>query len=427
MLSIKFIRENPDVIKKDLAKRDDKEKEKWVDEILKLDEESRKVKYEIDNLRSLRNKVSEEINQLKKQGKDASAKIKEAAEIPKKISEKEKKYQQIEEKIRFYQMRIPNILHESVPYGKDETENEVVKTFGKKPVFSFTPMSHVDIIEKQGWADLERAAKISGARWYFLTGDLALLENAIARYGIDFMMKKNYTLVLPPFMMNRKSYEGVTSLADFEDMLYKIDGEDLYLIATSEHPLTARYMDEILEEKDLPIKNIGTSWCFRKEAGAHGKDQKGIFRVHQFQKIEQIIICKPEDSWHFHEEMINNAIEFFSTLGLHFRQVNICTGDIGIVAAKKYDLEVWMPVQNTFREVVSCSNCTSYQAVRLNIKYRAKEGNQYVHTLNSTCVATSRALVAILENFQNKDGTINIPDVLIPYMNGKRKIGRPIK
>ena len=427
MLSLKFIRENPDVVRKNLEKRHDKEKELWVDEILKLDSESRKIKYEIDNLRNSRNRISEEINQLKKQGKDASDKIKEAAEIPKKITKLEQKYKDIDEKLHYYLMRLPNILHESVPYGKDDTENEIVNTFGKKPVFDFEPLSHVDIIEKQGWADLERAAKISGARWYFLKGDLALLEMAIVKYAIGMITKRGFTLVVPPHMMNRKAYEGVTSLSDFEDVLYKIEGEDLFMIATSEHPLTAQYMDEVIDEKELPIKLSGYSTNFRKEAGAHGKDQKGIFRVHQFNKVEQIIICKPEDSWDFHEELIRNHIDFFNSLGLHSRQVNICTGDIGVVAAKKYDLEVWMPVQKTYREVGSCSNCTAYQATRLNIKYRSSEGNKYVHTLNSTLVATTRALVAIIENFQNKDGTIRIPDVLVPYMDGKKKIGVPIR
>lgn len=422
MLEKSFIVEHADIVKKDLKKRNDSEKLKWVDEIVSLDEKWRKIKSETDNLRAERNKISMQINELKKAKKDASAQIKKASELPKEISEKEAEMSKIEEKITYYRMRLPNILHDSVPVGKDENSNVTVKTFGKKPKFTFELKSHVDLIEQNGWADLERAAKISGARWYFLKGNLALLEMALTRYAVDFMAKKGYTLTIPPHMMSRKAYEGVTSLADFEETLYKIEGEDLYMIATSEHPLTAMWMNEAIEENCLPIKLAGFSTNFRKEAGAHGKDTKGIFRVHQFNKVEQVVICKPEESWKMHEELRKNIEEFFDSLGLHFRTVNICTGDIGIVAAKKYDVEAWMPVQNSFREMGSCSNCTSYQSARLSIKYKTKEGNKYVHTLNSTCVATSRALVAILENFQNKDGSVTIPKVLVPYMNGLKVI-----
>lgn len=422
MLETKFIVDNPDIVKKDLKKRNDLEKAKWVDEIVSLDGKWRKIKSEVDSLRAERNKISMQINELKKAKKDASAQIKKASDLPKEIAEKEAEMSKLEEKIRYYRMRLPNILHESVPVGKDDSENVQVKLFGKKPKFTFELKSHVDLIEQNDWADLERAAKISGARWYFLKGNLALLEMAITKYAVDFMTKKGYTITIPPHMISRKAYEGVTSLADFEEMLYKIEGEDLYMIATSEHPLTAMWMDEVLEEKNLPIKMAGYSTNFRKEAGSHGKDTKGIFRVHQFNKIEQIVICKQEDSWKFHEELRKNIEEFFDSLGLHFRTVNICTGDIGIVAAKKYDVEAWMPVQNAFREMGSCSNCTSYQSVRLNMKYKSKDGNKYAHTLNSTCVATSRALVAILENYQNKDGSVTVPKVLIPYMNGLKVI-----
>lgn len=423
MLEIKFIRENPEIVKKDLQKRGDKEKFAWVDRILELDEEWRTLKGQADDMRSRRNKLSLEINKIMKEKGDASAIIKEAKDIPPKIEAIDKKVEDIQTKVKEYLMRLPNILHESVPQGKDDEENVEVETFGEKPTFGFEPRSHVDIIEEKGFVDLERASKISGSRWYFLKGDLAILEMALTRYAIDFMGKKGYTLVVPPHMINRKAYEGVTSLDDFEEVIYKIENEDLYMIATSEHPLTAMYMDEILDEKQLPIKLIGFSTNFRKEVGSHGKDTKGIFRVHQFNKVEQIIISNQEDSWKLHEELIKNAEEFFKSLGLHFRKVNICTGDIGIVAAKKYDLEVWMPVQQKYREVVSCSNCTAYQSVRLNMRYPTKEGNRYCHTLNSTCVATSRALVAIIENFQEKDRKIKIPDVLVPYMNGKKYLG----
>jgi seryl-tRNA synthetase len=422
MLDIDLFRKNPETIRKDLRKRKDSEKLQWVDKVLSLDTEWKTLKTEAEMLRNKRNTVSKEIAALKKEKKDATKKLKEAADIPKQIEELEHKQEDIKKEIDHYLLRMPNILHDTVPVGAGEEENKQEGLYGTKPKFSFTPKSHVDILSGLNIADLERAAKISGARFWFLKGDLAMLDLAIQKYAADFMTKRGYTLIRPPYMMNRASYEGVTDLDDFESVMYKIDNEDLYLIATSEHPLTGMYMDEVLEEKDLPIKMTGISDCFRKEAGAHGKDTKGIFRGHQFTKIEQIIICKPEDSWKFHEELIKNAQEFFESLGLHFRKVNICTGDIGTVAAKKYDLEAWMPAQETFREIVSCSNCTDYQARRLKIRYRTAQGNLLVHTLNSTCVATSRALVAILENCQQKDGTIKVPDALVPYMNGVKVI-----
>lgn len=421
MLDIQFIRQNKDAVRENLKRRQVPEYLTHLDQLLSTDEIWRKLKAKVDDARSRRNKVSAEINQAKKSGKDSGALIKEAAEIPKVIAAAEEELKQLEEKSRLLLLKIPNMLHESVPYGKDDTENKTVKTSGKKPEMKFTPISHVDLMEKNDWVDMERAAKISGARWYFLKGDLAVLEQALAQYALDFLRKRGFTPVIPPFMMSEQAYEGVTSLDDFENVMYKIQGENLYAIATSEHPLTAMYRDEVLDATKLPIKYAGYSTNFRKEAGAHGKDQKGIFRVHQFNKVEQLVFCKQEDSWHLHEELLKNAADFFESLGLHFRIVNICTGDIGIVAAKKYDIEVWYPVQQAYREVVSCSNCTSYQAVRSNIRYQDKE-RHYIHTLNSTCVATTRAVVAILENFQNKDGTVNIPEALHKY-TGFKKIG----
>lgn len=424
MLDIELIRKNPELIRKNLQKRNDPEKLKLLDDVKKNDEQWRKLKGEIDQLRAERNSISEKINEAKKAGKDIKKLVEKAKSIPQEIAQKEAEAEKIRTLLNDQMLRMPNLLHDSVPLGKTDADNVTIKTFGKKPAYKFPLKSHTDLIVDLGIADLERAAKISGARFWFLKCEGALLDLALQRYAVDFMLKKGYTLLIPPLMIKRKPYEGVTSLGDFEEMLYKIDGDDEYLIATSEHPLTAMFMDEILEEKDIPIKLIGISPCFRKEAGAHGKDTKGIFRGHQFTKVEQIIICKPEDSWKYHEELIKNAREFFETLGLHGRQVNICTADIGTVAAKKYDLEAWMPVQNTFREVVSCSNCTDYQSRRLNIYYRTTEGNKLVHTLNSTCVATSRALAAIIENFQLKDGSIKVPKVLVPYMNKIKIITR---
>lgn len=426
MLDIRFIRENSEAVREDLRKRRDEEKLAWVDDVLAKDEEWRRIKGLTDQLRSQRNKLSMQVNEVKKSGGDIQPILDEVKKIPERIKEHEESMQRLESEIRNILMRLPNIMHESVPYGKDDTENVVLKTFGHKPHFAFQPKNHTEIIESLNIVDLERAAKTSGARFYFLQGDLALLDLALQQYAIEFMAHKGYTAVVPPHMMRREAYEGVTSLADFEDTIYKIEGEDQYLIATSEHPLTAMFQNEVIDAQSLPIKLVGISPCYRKEAGSHGKEEKGIWRVHQFMKVEQIILCKPEDSWTFHEELISNAIQFFESLGLHFHQVNICTGDLGIVAAKKYDLEAWIPSVGQYKEVVSGSNCTSYQAVRLNIKYRENNENKWLHTLNSTCVATSRALVAILEQCQQADGSVTIPEPLRKYMHGKHKLS-PVK
>ena len=425
MLDINFVRENSEIVEKDLRKRG--MDYRLVENFLNADKKWRELKGQIDNLRRKRNELTAEITKLSKEKKDIQKLIAQAKSLPLEIKQHEEKLELMQSDLKKMLNSIPNVLHLTVPIGKDDTENIVVKIVGKKPKYKFQLQSHVDLIEKNNWVDLERAAKISGARWYFLKGDLALLEMAITKYAIDFMIKKKFELVVPPHMMNKKSYEGVTDLGTFEEMLYKIDNEDLYQIATSEHPITAMYMNEVIDIKKLPMKFVGYSTNFRKEAGAHGKDQKGIFRVHQFNKVEQIVLCKPSDSWTIHEELLKNAVEFFKSLGLNYRIVNVCTGDIGIVAAKKYDIEVWYPVQNAYREVVSCSNCTEYQSVGLNMKYSDNEKRGYVHTLNSTCVATSRALVAILENYQQKDGSVKVPRVLIKYMNGKKVIGNKSK
>ncbi|MDD9953658.1 MAG: serine--tRNA ligase [Candidatus Woesearchaeota archaeon] len=416
MLDMKFVREHPDVVRENLKKRKS-ELLGRVDDLLEKDDAWRKLKGQSDALRAERNKVSKEINETKKAGGDASKLLERAKTIPQQLKSLEEDMDAQYAEIKRILMRLPNIMHDSVPYGEDEEGNQELAQFGKKPEFAFEPKNHNDLIE--GMVNLERAAKIAGSRFYFLQGDLALLEHALQQYAIDFMNKKGYTFVQPPYMMNRNAYEGVTDLADFEDVIYKVEDEDLHLIATSEHPLTAQFQNEVVK---LPIKLAGMSPCFRKETGSHGKEEKGIWRVHQFHKVEQIVICKPEESWEYHEEITKNAIEFFESLGLHFRQVLICTGDLGTVAAKKYDLEAWIPSVQKYKEVVSSSNCTSYQAVRLNIRYNEQGTTAFAHTLNSTCVATSRALVAILEQYQNEDGSINVPKVLQPFLN-KAKIG----
>ncbi len=422
MLDIRFVRSSPDIVRADLEKRNDTEKLAWVDDLLKKDVRSRELKIETDTLRQRRNTIAREINAMRKSGQDASLLMAEAAALPQKIREQDEEQDEIAHAIRHYLMRLPNILDPGVPVGKDDTENVEIRRVGTVRTFDFELKNHGQLAADKGWADFERATKISGAGFYFLKGSLVLLDMALQRYAIDLLVQKGFTPVIPPYMINRPSYEGVTDLEDFEKVMYKIEGDDSYLIATSEHPIGAMHKDEIFEEKDLPLRLAGISPCFRREIGAHGLDTKGLFRVHQFTKVEQFVFCKPEDSWRIHEELLSNAEEIFQNLEIPYRVVNICTGDIGTVAAKKYDIEAWMPRENEYREVVSCSNCTSYQAVRLNIRVRDKsefESKQNVHTLNSTAIATSRVMRAILENYQCKDGSVEIPRVLRPYINNK--------
>jgi seryl-tRNA synthetase len=317
-------------------------------------------------------------------------------------------------------MRLPNMLHESVPYGADDHGNVEIRRWGEAPVFGFEPKSHAEITEALGIADFERAAKTAGAGFYYLRNEFALLDHAIQRYAIDFLLKKGYALIEPPYMIRRAAYEGVTDLADFESVMYKVEDEDLYLIATSEHSVGSMLMNETVLSEQLPIKICGISPCFRREIGQHGRYTKGIFRVHQFHKIEQFIFSSPERSWGLHEELQRNSELLYEGLGLHYRVVNVCTGDMGSIASKKYDIECWM-ADGEFRETGSNSNCTDYQARRLNVKYRLKEGARpegFVHTLNNTAIATSRTMIALIEQYQQEDGTILIPEALRPYMNG---------
>jgi seryl-tRNA synthetase len=419
MLHIRFIRENVDLIRKNLEWRKDKAKLKEFDHLLELDERVRDLMKEIQDLRTQRNSLSREVGKLKKEGSDASEVMKQAEKVNNRIAEVEIETGNLETELRRIQMSIPNILHETVPYGVDEEDNEVVKEWGGKPEFEFDVASHVDLLETLDIGDIQNAAKIAGSRFYYLKNELVMLDIAMQQMALGMLIKKRFTPIYPPFMMRREPYEGVTDLADFEDVMYKIEGDDLYLIATSEHPMAAMHMNDIFEPGDLPIKFAGVSTCFRKEAGSHGKDTKGIFRVHQFNKVEQFVFSLPEDSWNIHEELIKNEEEYIQALKLPYRIVNVCTGDIGIVAAKKYDLELWMPGQQKYREGGSCSNCTSYQATRLNIKYRIKKGGtekDYLHTLNSTLVANPRTIVAILEVYQQEDGSVKIPQALHKYL-----------
>jgi seryl-tRNA synthetase len=429
MLDIKLIRENPELVKTNLTKRNNPECLKMLDDLIALDKEWRLNNTKLNDLRHDRKQVTIEIAKLKKACKEANGEFAKAQEIDLKVTVMEKQVVEQEAKIKNYLLNLPNLLEDSVPVGKDSSENVTVKKWGNIPQFTFTVKNHVDLALALDQIDMERAGRIAGARFFYLKNDVAMLDMALMHFALDELQQKGYIPVVPPYMMKREAYEGVTALADFEEVLYKIQDEDLYMIATSEHPLAAMYWNEVLKLDDMPVKLAGVSTCFRKEAGAHGKDTRGIFRTHQFNKIEQFIFCKPEDSPKLHEELLANAESIYQKLGLAYRVVNVCTGDIGTVAAKKYDIEAWMPAQGDYREVVSCSNCTDYQARRLGVRYRLKEGAPPVgpvHTLNSTAIATGRTIVAILENNQNEDGTINIPEVLRKYMGNRQKISRKL-
>ena len=409
-----------------MAKRGNPETVKMLEDLIELDEKWRQMLSKLNDLRHERKVITNKVAAFKKQGKDAAAEMAKAREVDQQIVRLEQEVSGQEQRIREALMKLPNLLHESVPVGKDESDNVQVKAWGSIPEFAFPVKNHIEIGLQLDIMDVERAGKIAGSRFFFLKREGVLLDLALMSFAVEELARKGYKLIEPPYLMRRKPYEGVTALSDFEDVLYKIEKEDLYLIATSEHPMAAMFMDEVLKAEDLPLRLAGVSACFRKEAGAHGKDTRGIFRTHQFNKIEQFVFCKPEDSWNIHEELLRNAEELLQKLGLPYRVVNVCTGDIGTVAAKKYDIEAWMPAQNAYREVVSCSNCTDYQARRLNIRYREKEGmppKGFVHTLNSTAIATGRTIVALLENFQQENGSVLIPEPLRKYMGGIKEIG----
>jgi len=424
MLDIKLIRENPDFVRENIKKRQHPEYLDYLEELLKSDKKWRELLVQVNELRSKRNKISIDIAKLKKEKKDASKLLKEAEKIPQKIKEIEEETKVLEEKNKLLLMKIPNIIDDSVPIGKDESENVEIRRWGKEPKFSFQPKNHLEILQNLEMIDEERAAKAAGHGFFYFKKDLVLLDLAIQQFALNFLKKKGFVVVEPPFMIKRKAYEGVTDLADFESVMYKIENEDLYLIATSEHAVGAMFMDELMDKKDLPLKFAGISPCFRKEVGAHGKYTKGLFRMHQFNKIEQFVFCLPDQSKKMLEEIQKNAEDLYQALGLHYRVVELCSGDLSILKNKSYDTEVWM-ADEKFREVGSATNCTDYQARRLNVKWREGPGKPaagFVHTLNNTALATSRTMLAILEQFQQKDGSVLIPKVLQPFMNGMEKL-----
>ena len=421
MLDIKLIRETPDIARKNLEKRHNKEKMQILEELIVKDKHRLDILRCVEELRQQRNVVTKEISEAKASGKSIDKLAHQAKDIPRQIKEHEEKLGQLTQETNALLMKLPNMLHDTVPTGRDDKENAEIRRVGKKPKFSFQPKGHAEILQALGMLDMERAAKTAGHGFYYLKGDAVILDMSLQRFALDFLSKQGFTIIEPPLMMSRKPYEGVTSLEDFENVMYKIEGEDLYMIATSEHPMAAMHMDEVVMKKDLPLLCAGISPCFRKEVGAHGKYTKGLFRVHHFNKIEQFVFCLPEHSWKWHEQLQKNSEQLYKQLGLHYRVVNVCTGDIGDIAAKKYDTECWM-ADGEFRETGSNSNCTDYQARSLNIKYREKEGVApagFVHTLNNTALATSRTLVALIEQNQKKDGTVAIPKALQKYTGFK--------
>ncbi|HUR61751.1 MAG TPA: serine--tRNA ligase [Candidatus Thermoplasmatota archaeon] len=430
MLDIRLLRETPDVVRADLAKRG--RDAGVVDEVRRLDQVWRDGLKRMEELRAERNKSGKMIAEAKKAGGDAKPVLERMAAVGEELKRLESDVPAAERQRDALLRSIPNLMHPSVPVGKDDSENQQVRAWGGTPRHAFPARSHVDLLESLDLADLERAARAAGARFAYMKGDLVLLGRALEFFALHALAAKGFTAIDPPYMLRREAVEGAVDLADFESVIYKVQGEgagddgkgkqpDLYLIATSEHPIAAMHMGELLSDSQLPLRYAGVSPCFRKEAGAHGKDTKGIFRVHQFSKVEQFVYCRPEDSWRIHEELIANAEELFKALKIPYRVVNICTGDLGSIAAKKYDIEAWMPVQGAYREVVSCSNCTDFQARRYNTRSRKNPGDptEFVHTLNSTAIAVQRTLVAILENFQDEDGSVTIPEALRPYMAGK--------
>ena len=421
MLDPKLIKEKPEIIRDMLKSR---AVEFDLDGLIESDQKRREFIIRTDELRKKKNQVAMVISEKKKAGEDASSILTEMKNVSTELTELESEQEEIEKKYLKLASTIPNLVDKSVPIGPDESANKEIKKWGDIPKFDFKIKDHIDISEDLNLVDLERAAKVAGARFYYLKNDLVRLNQALIHFGLDFLAEKGYSLVQPPYMINRESMEGAVIAEDFEEVIYKVQEEDLYMIGTSEHAMAAMHSKEIIEGKNIPMKYAGISPCFRKEAGAHGRDQKGIFRVHQFDKIEQFIFSKPEDSWKEHEKMLAIAEEFYQKLEIPYRVMLLSTGDIGKISAKTYDIEAWMAGQNAYREIVSCSNCLEYQARRLKIRYRDKtnEDTQYVHTLNSTLIATTRVLVAIMENFQTKDGHIRIPQVLQRYMGNQQEI-----
>ncbi len=427
MLDMKFVRENPDIVKENIKKKFQDYKLPLVNEVLMEDKELRQTQQHADDLRANRKKISKEIGKLMGQGKKEEAEeIKQQmAEIAHELTALEEKEIKLRESVTEKMMQIPNIIDDSVPIGKDDSENVELEKFGEPVVPDFEIPYHTEIMERLSGIDLDAARRVAGNGFYYLMGDVARLHSAILNYARDFMIdKKGFTYVIPPYMIRSSVVDGVMSFAEMEGMMYKIEGEDLYLIGTSEHSMIGKFKDTILEEKDLPYTYTSYSPCFRKEKGAHGIEERGVYRIHQFEKQEMIVVCKPEDSMEWFKKLYMNTVEFFRTLDIPVRTLECCSGDLADLKCKSVDVEAWSPRQKKYFEVGSCSNLTDAQARRLKIRVKGENGEKYfAHTLNNTCVAPPRMLIAFLENNLQADGSILIPEVLQPYMGGKKKIG----
>ncbi len=424
MIDINVLRENPKRVRENIKKKFQDSKLPLVDEILKIDEKWRKLKYDEDELRSKRNKVSKSIAELVKKGekKEVEKLKKEAKKIPEEIEKIGVKRKKFEEEIKVILMKIPNFIHDSVPIGKDENENKEIKKIGEPKVPDYKIFNHAELAEKLHAVDFDTARKVSGNGFYYLKGDLSRLHSALISFGKDYMIQKGFEFVIPPFMIRSEVVDGVMSFEEKDNMMYKVEGEDLYLIGTSEHSLIGMFMNEKLNGKNLPIKITGVSPCFRKEVGAHGIEEKGFYRVHQFEKQEMIVVCDPEESFEWYQKMLDFSVDVFKQIGIPVRILECCSGDLADLKAKSADVEAWSPRQKKYFEVGSCSNLTDAQARRLNIRAEKNGEIYFVHTLNNTVLASPRALIALMENFQQKDGTILIPKVLQPYMSGMKKI-----
>lgn len=421
MLDLRFVRENPELVKENIKKKFQDNKLDLVDEVIALDVENRTLKVEVENLRAERNKLSKEIGNLMKQGKREEAegiKVK-VAEGADRIAELDKKEIEIEEKIKTIMMTLPNIIDPSVPIGKDDSENVEVEKFGDPIVPDFEIPYHTDIMSKLNGIDLDGARKVAGSGFYYFMGDIARLHSAVISYARDFMIEKGFTYCIPPYMIRSEVVTGVMSFAEMDSMMYKIEGEDLYLIGTSEHSMIGKFIDTILPESSLPQTLTSYSPCFRKEKGAHGLEERGVYRIHQFEKQEMIVVCKPEESKEWFEKLWQYTVELFRTLDIPVRTIECCSGDLADLKVKSIDVEAWSPRQKKYFEVGSCSNLGDAQARRLKIRVNGENGKYFAHTLNNTVVAPPRMLIAFLENNLNEDGTINIPVALQPYMGGK--------
>lgn len=424
MLDIKFVRENPDIVKQNIKNKFQDSKLELVDQVLELDRENREIKKEVEALRANRNKISKQIGALMAQGKKEEAEEvkKQVTENAQRTAELDKREKEVEEKLLQIMMVIPNIIDPSVPIGKDDSENVEVQKFGEPLVPDFEIPYHTEIMEKFKGIDMEAAGKVAGNGFYYLMGDIARLHSAIISYARDFMIGRGFTYCIPPFMIRSNVVTGVMSFAEMDAMMYKIEGEDLYLIGTSEHSMIGKFIDTILPEEELPYTLTSYSPCFRKEKGAHGIEERGIYRIHQFEKQEMIVVCKPEDSMMWFDKLWQNTVDFFRTLDIPVRTLECCSGDLADLKVKSVDVEAWSPRQKKYFEVGSCSNLGDAQARRLKIRVNGKNGKYLAHTLNNTVVAPPRMLIAFLENNLNADGTVRIPEALRPYMGGMELI-----